>query len=408
MRQIITNLLTNAVKYTSEGTVILSLNVVSKEDGVVTLKCSVEDTGIGIKEENIPRLFEEYRRIEEDRNRKIEGTGLGINITIQLLELMDSKLEETRIQIDEAVSGFECLDMIEKKEYDIIFLDHMMPEMDGEETLKRIRTRQQGLNLETPVIMLTANALTGAKKYYLCAGFADFLSKPVIPEKLEKMVVKWLPENLVKPGEDKKAKESDKVELPEIYGMDWDYAMRYNTSISFLVSNIRQFYRDIDGEISFINDCILKLENENILKKLATRVHSLKSTSAMIGALNLSGVARLIEFAAKNNDIERIKSLHPILIEELELHKQRFEVFEVPKEELIVFDKEELISEFKQLLEYLGNKDYNSMDDKIEKLKNCRMSNDISDTFEVLSDQIFNLDVAGAKESVELILKHLL
>lgn len=266
IRQILINLLTNAVKYTKEGG--FSLSVGGKMEGEdVVLDFAVVDTGIGIKPEDIKKLFARFERIEEDRNRNIEGTGLGMSITMQLLKLMNSELKveseygvgskffftlrqrvinaepigdleerikkmpseykysvsfvapkakvlvvddnlmnrkvfmsllkQTKIQIDETESGKECLTLVGENHYDIIFLDHMMPEMDGVETLHHMKELEDYPCKNTPVVALTANAIQGAKEMYLREGFDDFLSKPIQPEKLEKMIVNLLPEDLV-------------------------------------------------------------------------------------------------------------------------------------------------------------------------------------------------------------------
>ena len=227
IRQILTNLLSNAIKYTKEGRVELSVKGEIK-DNTVTLYCSVTDTGIGIKEEHLTNLFEEYKRIEDGSNHHIEGTGLGLNITMRLLNLMGSKLqvqseygkgskfffelkqlvthsmtiedynkqqkqnqnpkqrtcaftapkarllvvddnimnrkvfakllEPTKMQIDQAESGFECIDKMKENRYDIVFLDHMMPQMDGTETLRRLREMTSYPSEHAVIIALTANA----------------------------------------------------------------------------------------------------------------------------------------------------------------------------------------------------------------------------------------------------------
>lgn len=266
IRQILTNLLTNAIKYTKEGMIQLSIKG-EIQDGMVTLCCFVEDTGIGIKEEHIAGLFDEYKRIEEGSNRYVEGTGLGLNITMRLLELMGSKLQvqseygkgsvfffelnqkvmdlmtiaefseekertrekkrwegtftapkakvlvvddniinrkvfvkllqHTKIQIDQAESGFECIDKMQKEAYDIVFLDHMMPEMDGKETLYRLREMKNYPSENSVVVALTANAFVGAKKQYISEGFDDFLPKPIIYRDAEELILKFLPPHLV-------------------------------------------------------------------------------------------------------------------------------------------------------------------------------------------------------------------
>lgn len=262
LRQIITNLLTNAVKYTEKGFIKLSIkradsDAVIEKDGNIAVEVSVEDSGIGIKEEDISKLYKSFTRIEEERNRNIEGTGLGINITTNLLNMMGSELvvksdygkgsvfgfvvtqkvvdpssvgdykiksihrpksdgekaivrtapkakvlivddtemnlkvearllKRTKVQIDTAKDGFAALELLRVNKYDMIFLDHMMPKMDGIETLKH--AKEEDIVKDTPVIVLTANAISGAKEMYLEAGFDDYLSKPVKGEEIERML----------------------------------------------------------------------------------------------------------------------------------------------------------------------------------------------------------------------------
>jgi len=266
IRQILTNLLSNAIKYTKEGRVELSVKGEIK-DNTVTLYCSVTDTGIGIKEEHLTNLFEEYKRIEDGSNHHIEGTGLGLNITMRLLNLMGSKLqvqseygkgskfffelkqlitdsmtiaeytkqqkqnqnpkqrtcaftapeakllvvddnimnrkvfakllEPTKMQIDQAESGFECIDKMKENRYDIVFLDHMMPQMDGKETLHHLKTLQGHPSENAVIIALTANAFVGARQQYISEGFDDFLPKPIIYKDAEELILRFLPSQLV-------------------------------------------------------------------------------------------------------------------------------------------------------------------------------------------------------------------
>ena len=257
--QIINNLLSNATKYTPEGSVSLEIDCeIDGNDAVITVK--VKDTGIGIKEEDIPKLFEAFQRIEEIKNHSIQGSGLGLNIVSHLLEMMNSTLQleseygkgscfyfticqrivnaekmrpidsektedkkpyvvkfkapwvqilvvddnrlnrrvfcnllkETEVSIDQAESGEQCLKMICEKHYDMIFLDHMMPEMDGVEAFERMKNLPGNQCENVPVVMLTANALEGKREEYLAAGFTDFLAKPIVPEQLEEMIAKYV------------------------------------------------------------------------------------------------------------------------------------------------------------------------------------------------------------------------
>ena len=266
IKQVVTNILTNAVKYTKKGSVTFRIGYerISDDPEGVFLDFSVSDTGIGIKPEDMSKLFSEFERIEEKRNRNIEGTGLGMNITKRLLEMMGtslkvesvygegstfsfrlrqkvvsweelgnyeaayraslserkkyretftapdavvlvvddtpmnltvfkSLLKTTKVQIDTADGADEGLALARDKKYDILFIDHLMPEKDGIEMLHELRTGTNHPNLKTPAICLTANAISGAKERYLAEGFEGYLSKPVEGAALEASLIKYLP-----------------------------------------------------------------------------------------------------------------------------------------------------------------------------------------------------------------------
>ncbi|MBR5359612.1 MAG: response regulator, partial [Lachnospiraceae bacterium] len=289
IKQIITNILTNAAKYTEKGSVTfrVSFETIEDDPDAIMLNVSVEDTGIGIKQEDIQKLFSRFERIEEKRNRSIEGTGLGMNITKRLLELMGSTLmvestygkgskfsfsirqevvkweplgyyeetwkksvremsgykekleapdaellvvddnslnlmvfasllKQTGIKIDKAASGDEGIALAREKHYDIIFLDHMMPDKDGIETLHELKEDPTNPNWDTPYICLTANAISGAREEYLEAGFNDYLTKPINTEELENMLLRYLPEDKIRKGseEGRTDREPLKNEVP--------------------------------------------------------------------------------------------------------------------------------------------------------------------------------------------------
>lgn len=267
IKQCALNLLTNAVKYTDEGSVSLTVGYRRIDNSRIVLDIRIEDTGTGIKPEDMEDLFSPFKRIDETKNRSIEGSGLGISITKSLLELMGSTLEvtseygkgstfffgieqeilnpesigdfeqrsgngkekrheyaelfhapsanilvvddikmnltvitkllrRTQMKIDTASSGPEAIRMAAKKHYDIIFIDHLMPEMDGIETLKHLKEQDDGSG--TVYVALTANAISGAREMYLGEGFTDYVPKPVEGEKLEKLIMGYLmPEKLL-------------------------------------------------------------------------------------------------------------------------------------------------------------------------------------------------------------------
>ena len=253
VKQVILNILTNAIKYTREGYVDFKVSSIVKGD-ICRLIISVEDSGIGIKQENIPKLFSKFERLDLDKNITIEGTGLGLAITKKLVELMNGKIvvqsiygkgskftiaidqrivkkqldkkeekveevtskaidvsgkkvlivDDNKINLkvasrllqgykvitEEVDSGFSCIDKIKAKEvYDLILMDDMMPKMSGVETLQKLK-EIDGFNI--PVVALTANAITGMKEKYLADGFTDYLAKPIDKSELNNIISKYL------------------------------------------------------------------------------------------------------------------------------------------------------------------------------------------------------------------------
>ena len=267
IKQVVINLLNNAVKYTQNGRVELRVESVETDDETVELMISVSDTGMGIKKEALPYLFDAFKRVDQAKNRYIEGTGLGLSIVKQLVELMGGTisvnsiygegstftanikqkvsdhsrigelnihnqqimrrsnyessflapevrilivddnemnveverrlLEDTDMSIDIALSGKEALDMCLKAHYDAIFMDHLMPEMDGIECLEALREQAGGLNRNTPVIVLTANAGSENRDLYNRAGFDGYLVKPVSGEAMEETLIRHIPRDKI-------------------------------------------------------------------------------------------------------------------------------------------------------------------------------------------------------------------
>lgn len=386
IRQIIVNLLTNAVKYTEKGTVKL---IVSGRftDGGFVLKVDVSDTGIGIAEENLPQLFTQFQRFDLQRNRNIEGTGLGLSIVKRLCDLMSGTitarsvlgsgstftvelpqkvvdstpcggvnlnysagaeheyhhsfeapeakilavddlpvnllvianlLKETRIKIDTAGSGRECLDKCSQQKYDLILMDHMMPEMDGVQTFEKLHGDKSSPNFETPVIMLTANALAGMREQYMDVGFADYVSKPVRGAKLEEAIRRNLPESLIKPASPEIPAEAVSTEpsgfadicsaVPEL---NVNAALQYCCGSAELLNDLLHDFTENDH----FSDLKAAFE-EKRWEDYRRHAHSLKSTSLMIGLTGLSERARASELALKGGCTEFAELNHDSLIEE--------------------------------------------------------------------------------------------
>lgn len=384
LKQILTNLISNAVKYTPDrGAINVTVTSKELENETIMLIINVTDNGIGIRTEDIPNLFQNFQRFELTKNRSIQGSGLGLAITKNLVDLMhgtinvdstygkgssftvnlpfkvmdhapvgeisehytsgSSKkyhasftakgarvlavddvqmnldvfiglLKETEIHIDCATSGVQSLELMHKQHYDIIFLDHMMPSMDGIEVLKRLRADRDCINQNTPVIMLTANALMGADRKYLADGFDDYLSKPINPSALEKMVRKHLPDKLINSSTDASGTTNieptpEAVEL-EHFTSKLDF-LDVNSGLEFAAEDL-DFYRQILD--TYMNDDkstqLERLYNAQDWPNYQIVAHSIKGTSLTIGAAEVSEAAKGLEFAVKEGRYEYIKEHH--------------------------------------------------------------------------------------------------
>ena len=393
LSQVIMNLLTNAVKYTEKGSVRFSIQGGERKDGEIALRVQVEDTGIGIKQEDLPKLFESFERLDEVRNHNIEGTGLGMSIVTRLLDMMGSHLEvestygkgslfsfsirqkiaddtpigdySRRLDVSRnavakeslraegaqvlvvddnemnlnvaknmlklfgivpelADSGFEAVEKMRKAHYHVVFLDHMMPKMDGVETLQLLR-KEQLLPTDTKVIVLTANAVNGAKEQYLDAGFDDYLSKPIDVRQLENMLLRTLPKELCKiraaeEGPDETKQENNAIEDLNRAGFDTAAGLRY-------AAGDQDFYLELANGFAESAARNLPLIREDREKKdwadYQIRVHALKSTARQIGANALSDLAQKQELAAKDRSIPEIEAGAENLLRSYEQTVQR-------------------------------------------------------------------------------------
>ena len=394
IRQIITNLLNNAVKYTEKGSVSLKIRGKKQSDGVLTLTIVVWDTGIGIKPEDKEILFNKFERLEMERNSTVEGTGLGLAITQHLIELMggtidveseygkgsiftvaipqkivsdnpigdfqtrlkenlpgerpyresfrapdasilvvdDTRinltvavnlLKNTKIKIDTAISGAEAVSMASKTRYDMIFMDQRMPEMTGTEAFHEIRNTPDGASRDVPVVCLTADAVIGAKERYLSEGFSDYLTKPIDSFALEKMLMKYLPEDKI---------ELVTEEITDDSGESGDEMDYFTTlrSVGIEPKNGLKFCQDDEafyrvmlaeyayGELEKAHNLQKSYESEN-WHDYSIYVHALKSSSKMIGASALSMRAAKLESAANSEDFGTIRTEHDSMMEEYEV-----------------------------------------------------------------------------------------
>ncbi len=419
IRQVITNLVTNAVKYTKEGSIAFTAYGEWRDYENFVLKIAVQDTGVGIRKEDQERLFQRFVRFDIQKNRTVEGSGLGLAITKRLVDLMhgeirveseygkgstfyvslpqevvsrgpvgnlesayqnevssrrkyheafhapDAKvlavddntmnlavlrglLKRTKIMMDTAASGMECLQMTREKKYHLIFMDHMMPEMDGIQTFHELRREKDNPNSDTKVIALTANAIAGSREEYMQEGFADYISKPIDAAELEIVLMSYLPEELVitkekerqerlqepekerqesvSAGEEKKevdveqAKEEKKegnvgqgmpageegkgnAENPNAY-IDRVVGITHCMDMEDMYIEILKDYCS-EGK-SYQEKLATCLANED-WRNFAVYVHAVKSSSKTIGAEIFGEEARVLEMAAKEQDTAVIR-----------------------------------------------------------------------------------------------------
>jgi CheY-like chemotaxis protein/HPt (histidine-containing phosphotransfer) domain-containing protein len=399
------------------------------------LVITVSDTGIGIRQDDTEKLFESFTRLDEKKNRNVEGTGLGLNLTKNLVDMMggeitvssvygqgstfrakirqnirnhepigdfakryheqmekqneDAKivyapearvlvvddvpmnllvakglLKYTAVIVDTAESGEEALEKIQKTKYDIIFMDHLMPVMDGIECFHRMRNMDNHPNITTPVVVLTANAILGAKEEYIQAGLTDYLSKPIQEKELQAMLIKYLPKEKItlrrlcdseqsgpdgektaasqniavensgekdatvqsaeSTGEQHADEQSTAVQSAQPQSLEDIDGLDVELGLSYCMSDM-DFYKEMIGEY-------LKGDKRPPLEEYFSKedwenyritAHALKSTSLNIGAKDVSEQAKGLEFAARDNDIDYIKSHHKEVLEQYSILREK-------------------------------------------------------------------------------------
>ena len=379
IKQILINILNNAIKFTKEGYVrayVTGRPGEREDEEILTFR--VEDTGCGIRQEDLGKIFEDFRQVDSKKNRSVEGTGLGLAIVKHLVELMGGGInvesvygEGTAVTItlpqkivdrrsiaevpdisqtglehvetftapgvkvlivddnvvnrkvarnflksyafdlDEAESGPEAIELVRKNRYDIIFMDHMMPMMDGIEAAEIIRS-DCGENGTAPaIIALTANAMEGMRQRFLDKGFQDFIAKPLDRKELGLLLTRWVPEERRQAGGGGAEHAALDPDSFQIEGIDMDVAMRYYSGDDAGFAELLElYYMDGQRKIGLLRE----LADTN-LSDYQTEVHALKSASANIGAMGVSDLARAQENAAAQGDRKLIDRQLPLLLE---------------------------------------------------------------------------------------------
>ena len=477
IKQVITNILTNGVKYTEKGCVTLQVSHETAEDGCIILEVSVKDTGIGIKEEDMKKLFSAFERIEEKRNRGIEGTGLGMNITRQLLSLMGTELhvesvygrgsvfsfrlrqkvmnsaplgdfkeacrdaldrretyrekftapearilvvddtvmnltvvkgllKQTKVQVDTAESGAECLNMAEKCSYDVIFLDHRMPGMDGIETLKKLRELPEEHNRTVPVISLTANAISGAREEYLAAGFQDYLTKPIDSNRLEELLMEYLPPSKVTlggGGEETSGAEDSALPdwLADAGGLDVQAGVSHCGSEETYLAALSVFAQSVQPGAAEIESYYRGADWKNY----TTKVHALKSSARIIGALELSERAKRLEDAGNAGYLEEIREGTEELLKLYRSYGDKLSPLlaeEAKDEEKPLIDVAALSEAYAALREMAESFDYDSTMYVLESLAEYRIPKEERGRYEKIREAVKAPDWEKLKELLDV------
>ncbi|MCR5356285.1 MAG: response regulator [Lachnospiraceae bacterium] len=436
IKQIVLNLLSNALKYTAVGGFALCVSMDEREDDVCKLRFSVKDTGIGIKEEDMDKLFTAYERLDEKQNSGIQGTGLGLDISRRFalllggdltcesvygegsefiftvsqkivdrtpigifkehdesaasgpyvpqfiapdadilvvddtpmnLNVIKGLLKATRVFVTTATSGEECLEKIKETRFNIVLLDHMMPGMDGVETVEKIRETDPDL----PVYALTANAALG-EAFYKSKGFNGYLAKPVDSLTLEKTIMKHLPEEMMKkPGKEDAVEEVTQMpdELKWIYdteGIKAEEGIANSGGISNYIFSLNMFLDTIDENARVIRDAY---ENGNI-RLYTIKVHSLKSSARIIGAAGLSEKAAVLEDAGNRNDKAFINVNNEELLSDYLAFKEKLSGLKDKggSEDKEMIPEEELKSAYEALSDVIPQMDYDSVEMILEQL----------------------------------------
>ena len=464
LKQVVLNLLTNAVKYTAVGGFSLCVSMDERRDKEAVLRISVKDTGMGIKQEDMEKLFTAYERLDEEQNSGIQGTGLGLDISRKFAELMGGKLwcesvygegsefifvlsqkivdetplgvfiehdegkasgpyvpkfiapdadilvvddnpmnlsvikgllKATKVFVTTSESGADAIDKIKDNDYDVVLLDHMMPGLDGIETLAQIREIKPDL----PVYALTANSVSG-EEYYKSKGFNGYLSKPVDIETLENTLMKHISENKMEKAENVDMTE-ELTELPE--DMLWIYdvddisvpdGIKNSGGISSYLFGLDLFLDTIDENSRVLNDAY----NEGNIRLFTIKVHALKSSARIIGALGLAEFAAEMEDAGNRNDLVYIEKNKDKLMNEYASYKEKLErlkktnVSDASKE---MIPEDELKDAYDALADLIPQMDYDSVEMIVESISKYSLPDKDAEFFKELGKMLKLFDWDG-------------
>ena len=468
IKQIVLNLLTNAVKYTEKGGFALYVSMTERKDEECTLKISVRDTGIGVRKEDMDKLFMAYERLDEQKNSGIQGTGLGLDISRRFAELMGGTLsceseygkgseftltvnqriidktplgvfmehdessangpyvpqfvapdadilvvddnpmnlnvikgllKGTKVFVTTASSGEECLEKIRDTRFDVVLLDHMMPGMDGVETVGEIRKEFPDL----PVYALTANSAAG-EDFYRSKGFNGYLAKPIDSTTLEKTIMQHLPEEIMERparGEDVEELKEIPEELRWIYdteGISAEEGIKNSGGISNYIFSLNMFLDTIDENAKVIRDAY----GSGNIRLYTIKVHSLKSSARIVGATGLSQLAESLEDAGNREDMDEINNNTDKLLHDYEAFKEKLSGLREKSgdDEKEMIPGEELKEAWGALSDEISQMDYDAAEMILKQLDNFALPPEADRTAKELTRMLKVLDWDGMAEEI--------
>ena len=468
IKQVCLNLLTNAVKYTDIGGLSLTVSVKEIREKVCSLRISVRDSGIGVKQEDMDKLFTAYERLDEEKNSGIQGTGLGLDISRRFAQMMNGSLEctsvygegsefifnleqvisdptgigvfneresqeargpyvpqfiapdaevlvvddnpmnltvikgllkATKIYVTTAASGEECLEKIKHGDFNVVLLDHMMPGMDGIETMARIKEIKPDL----PVYALTANATAGGDEFYRSKGFNGYLAKPVDSLALEKAIMKHIPEDIMmKPAKDEA--EHEPSDLPDdlkwvkdIKDISVDDGIRCSGGVITYINSLESFYDTIDSNADVINGAY-KGDDINLY---TIKVHALKTSARIIGANELSAFCEKMEEAGKNGDRDFIDENNEKLMSmymDFKVKLSQIKKDDTENNDKKTIPEDELRDAYNALKEVIPQMDYDSVEMIVNQVNEYKLPKADAKRFRELEKLMKKLDWDAMEE----------
>lgn len=495
IRQILINIANNAVKFTEEGYIRITVKVRESDGEKAELFFSVKDSGQGIAPEDMEKLFGAYSQVDTKKNHYKEGTGLGLAISKQFVEMMGGRIgvkskygegsefyftipqkivdarkasevkEEPRqnqenvlnftapqakimvvddnemnlkvakgllaplqMQMDTAENGKQALDMICSKKYDLIFMDHMMPVMDGIETTKKLREMSDEYSKTVPVIALTANAIMEARQQFFDAGMNDFVAKPIDLKDICMKIRQWLPAEYIienEPGstfsvpkkqtgkksnnmsmEKNSASMAGVVEEEEvlevIQGLDVREGIKNSGTKELFYSLLGDFYKLIDMKATKMEKCLA----DGLIRDYTIEVHALKNTARMIGAMELSKWCYELEMAGNAENVEKLTSETPGMLELYRSYKEILKPYsKLQNEEKQQVADADIIAALKELRDAIDNFDLDKADEVMKQIEGCQFTEDMEPLLDKLRAYVADVAMEEVMTTAETMIK---